>query len=231
MAQHNFKGSVTVKCEVSGNMTMIYNFAHQHMQSAIKFTELAGEVERDNSGGKYGAVFGNIRTYVSSAIILSVCALEANINEHLVSSNGILKDKDYENSQKMLILQTIEQRGIKDKYLLGLALSKKPLLTFDKEPFESFQYLITFRNSLVHYGPESDQDLRASKKLGKNLRTKIEESPLTNKRDNFLTMRAMSHSCAKWAVKTALNFSDEYSRILKITNKFSSLKSEEKPKN
>ncbi|MHC4326887.1 MAG: hypothetical protein ACYSWW_02045, partial [Planctomycetota bacterium] len=117
-----------------------------------------------------------------------------------------------------------KRRGIIEKYQLGLLLNKKPLLKFDKEPFESFQYLIRFRNSLVHYNPESDQDFRSSRKLERSLRSKIEESSFTNRRDPFLTKRAMSYSCARWAVNTALTFSKEYCKILKIQDKFSNLK-------
>ena len=195
MSTVNLKCSITGKLELSGNITIIYNFAHQHMLSAIKFAELTGEVERDNSDKKYGAFFQNIRTYVSSTIILSVCALEANINEHLASTNGILKG--YEDDHRALISPGDKWRGIIEKYQLGLLLNKKPLLKFDKEPFQSFQYLILFRNSLVHYKPESDVDFGSSRKLEKSLRSKFEESSFTNKRDSFLTQRAMSYSCSK----------------------------------
>jgi hypothetical protein len=45
---------------------------------------------------------------------------------------------------------------------------------------------------------------------------KVESKAIVN---GFL-YRAMSYSCAKWAVNTALHFSMAYSKILDISDKF-----------
>ena len=222
MAVINLKGTITAKSELSADITVIYNFALQHMKAAIEFAKLAKKVECDNASKKCGSFFEEIRTYVSSAIILSVCALEANINEHLVSSDGILKH--YSDDERAQIFNIIQYLKIKEKYQYGLIVNKKSQLKFDKEPFESFKYLISFRNSLVHYKPESDKDLSSSKKLEKKLRSKIQQSPFFPKGDCFITKRAMSYSCAKWAVNKALNFSKKYSKALGIPDRFSYLK-------
>lgn len=223
MAVINLKGSITVKSEVSADITVIYNFALQHMKTAIEFAKRAKKVEDDNSGKEYGKFFEEIRAYVSSAIIMSVCALEANINEHLVSSNGIFQH--YSDDERAQIFNIIQYLSIIDKYQYGLITNKKPQLKFNKEPFESFKYLLSFRNSLVHYKPESDKDFSSSKNLEKKLKSKIQQNPLFPKGDSFITKRAMSYSCAKWAVNKSLNFAKKYSELLGIPDKFYHLKS------
>jgi len=220
----NPQGVSSAKSELTASLTITYNFARQHMKSAIQFAKQAGKIEADNSGKACGPFFEELRTYVSSAIILSVCALEATINEHLAASNGILKGYDADLRGELFALIEKKRVSLKEKYDLGLILNKKPKLGFDKEPFQSLKCLIALRNALVHYKPESDKDLKDSEELRKKLRSKIKDSPFVSKTDNFLTKRAMSYSCAKWAVNTALNFSREYSKILDIGDKFSNLR-------
>ena len=80
--------------------------------------------------------------------------------------------------------------------------------------------VISFRNVIVHYTPESDVDFIHSKKMEKKLRAKITESPFYKKTESFVARRAMSYSCAEWAINTTLKFVDEYCKILNIRNKF-----------
>jgi len=49
---------------------------------------------------------------------------------------------------------------------------------------------------------------------------KVESKAIVN---GFL-YRAMSYSCAKWAVNTALDFAKAYSKMLGVSDKFSSYK-------
>ncbi len=198
-----------------------YNFATQHMKNACMFARQAESVENENIGHEFGPFFEKIRTFVSSTVIMSVCALEANINEHLMQGKGILRN--FSDDQKISIFRKIEKLSILDKYQLGLLLNNMDEFSFATEPFESLQYLIKFRNMMVHYKSESDPDLEYSKKLEKNLKSKIEESLFTNNSPNFLTFRAMSYSCAKWSVNTVLKFSQCYSDKLGIPDKFKSL--------
>ena len=217
----NLKGSVCAKSIATGSVTITYNFAYHHMRSAIEFAKLASSIEGENSGKGYGPFFEELRMYVSSAIILSVCALEANINEQLAGSGTILRG--YANDLRAQFFNLIEHLSMQEKYQLGLIVNRKPPWEFNKEPFQSLKCLIALRNAFVHYKPESDNDLRYSKKLEARLAPKIKQRPFVRKTDNFLTKRAMSYSCAKWAVNTSLNFSSEYCRILDIKDRFSDL--------
>lgn len=206
------------RIESSVNVYITYNFASQHMGTAIKFAQQAHMIELNYTNEKKDDFFNEMRTYVSSTIILLVCALEANINEHFVSNDGILKD--YIPNDREKIFDIIDSKSIRDKYQLGLILNKKPPLQFDNDPFESFQYLIKFRNSLVHYKPETDIDFKVSKQLEKNLKYKFDTNSHAKKSYSFLGYHAMSYSCAKWAVNTALDFSKAYSKMLSISDKF-----------
>jgi hypothetical protein len=208
-----------IEDSVSGYLT--YNFASQHMKSARIFALQSKTLEEQHYGDEFGAFFEDVRSYVSSTIILSVCALEANINEQFYDRNGVLKE--FTDTHRENIFNIIERQRILDKYQLGLLLNKRNPLLFDKEPFESIQYLIRFRDLMVHYKPESDLDFKYSKNLEKKLRTKIHVSPFPDSGAGYLTMKAMSYSCAKWAVNTVLEFSKEYSDLLQIQDKLSSI--------
>lgn len=203
------------------DLIQTYNFATQHMKSACRFAKKAESLENENQGQEYGPFFDEIRTFVSSTVIMSVCALEANVNEHFMQKNGILKS--FGDLQKNSIFRKIEKLRILDKYQLGFVLNNMPELKFNAEPFESLQYLVTLRNYMVHYKSESDPDLEYSKKLEKNLRAKIEESPFTKNSPGFLTFRAMSYSCAKWSVNTVMKFCRYYSKELGLRDKFRSI--------
>ena len=212
------KANLNVSLTTKPDLMITFNFASQHMGTAIKFAKQAEKIENENHTEEKSNFFDEMRTYVSSTIIMSVCALEANINEHFLSNDGILKD--YKPDDRGKILEIIDSYKISEKYQMGLILNKKPLLIFDKEPFESFQYLIKFRNSLVHYKPETDKDFKVSKQLEKNLKCKFDTNPHAKPNNSFLGYHAMSYSCAKWAVNTALLFCKAYSEMLGIYDKF-----------
>ena len=203
------------------DLIQTYNFANQHMKSARMFAKQAESIENTNQGQEFGPFFEEIRTLVSSTVIMSVCALEANINEHLMQGKAL--SKNFSDDQKTSILGKIEKLSILDKYQLGLLLNNKDEFNFATEPFESLQYLIKFRNMMVHYKSESDPDLEYSKRLENKLKSKIRESSFTKNSPGFLTVRAMSYSCAKWGVNTVLKFSQYYSEELGLRDKFESI--------
>ncbi len=59
---------------------------------------------------------------------MSVCALEANINEHFMQKNGILKNFDYD--QRISIFRETEKFRILDKYQFGPLLALTFYLVF-----------------------------------------------------------------------------------------------------
>ena len=202
-------------------LTQTYNFATQHMKSAYIFAQQAQLVEERNAGQEFGPFFEKIRTFVSSTIIMSVCALEANINEHFRQKKGILRD--FSEDQRITIFRKIEKLPVLDKYQLGLLLNKRDEINFNTEPFESLQYLVLFRNMMVHFKSEYDSELEYSGRLEKKLRAKITQSPFTKTSPGFLTHRAMSFSCARWSANTVLQFSRDYCKRLGILDKFRSI--------
>ena len=65
------KASMHAKFEISADLTMVYNFASQHMASAIKFALLANDIEQNNSIEKNEASIEDIRAYVSWILFLT----------------------------------------------------------------------------------------------------------------------------------------------------------------
>ena len=73
-------GPLTSTLEVVTRM----NLAYQHLLAANNFARLAHEIEIQNADQPFGEFFNDIIGYVSGAVIMSVAALEAYINEIFV---------------------------------------------------------------------------------------------------------------------------------------------------
>ncbi|WP_114717186.1 hypothetical protein [Vibrio cholerae] len=189
--------------------------SHSHFESAFFFAEMANKIECASSKDKY---FQRVAhdSFVMNAIISSVCALEAHINEfsHLTLAelpNSTLAKFD---------VTSFEKQSIIDKYSIILDLLKKE--PFDKsiEPYQSVDLLIKLRNALVHYKPFI-QPIEINYvgnvkpiKLVKQLKGKFNLNPLVADWTPLWTGKILSAGCANWAAESALNF------IFMFSNKF-----------
>jgi hypothetical protein len=99
-------------------------------------------------------------------------------------------------------------------------------LLCDKEPqpgmteWQNAGYLVKFRNALMHFKPAWDHEgIRDSNgKIVDYLKTRI--SHAYNKPDFPYCL--MTYGCAKWAVTSVLNFSQRFSTLLGVKDKFAS---------
>lgn len=78
------------------------------------------------------------------------------------------------------------------------------------------QSVIRLRNALVHFEPESlpagrrAADMRTSHKFEGMLKGKFSLNPFTGEGNAFWPSKALSHGCAKWALKSTVAFVEDF---------------------
>jgi hypothetical protein len=198
-----------------------YNFAIQHMNSAISFAKLCYKTEQENAQSKFGSFFDELRSYVSATVFSTVASLEAYANELFADAkDGFISLADLDTSIINTVWDLSEEKSILDKYQVILSLCGREKLVPSSEPYQSIQTLIRVRNALTHYKPEWGNDQYDHEKIGKQLKGKFKLSHFLGNNDPIFPMRCMSYGCAHWSVNSSINFVAEFSRLAGLENKF-----------
>lgn len=195
------------------------NLAHIHLNSARIFIDFAIAIDNDphykNSVPQN--VINSYMSYVSSAIICSIAALESTINQFMVDSSNKLsisphKDDDSIfkkfkrlNKKENLLKQLNNIPNVMLKYDVAFFLLKKKFITHNKLK-EDVGYLVDIRNALVHFTPEWDNALEKHWCLEKSRKNRFTDSGFYDSKALFFPYRCLSVSCAYWSHKTATSF-------------------------
>lgn len=199
--------------QCSFNIRSKTNLSYQHMQSAIHLLALSKECERVNYGKTFsdGNFWDNHRSYVNGAILTSVAALEAHINEFYLEATdkllgGILDVGSQELLAEIWLVAEKKRFPILDKYQIALAAIKKTKFDTAKAPYQDVKSLINLRNMLVHYKPVWDDDQKEHSKIENDLRGRFELNPFLPDEEVFFPFKFVSYDCAKWAVMSSMKF-------------------------
>lgn len=182
------------------------NLAVQHILAADYFTRKAGEIENLNAGKPFGDFYEEIIWTVSSAIVFSVMALEADVNEIFVDERWKLT----------------ERKSFLDKYERALFLRKKKRFDKGTSVYRNADNLRNLRNALIHFTPEWPDEKKKHKIIADRLKGQFQLSPFVPASAEFFPMKCMSHGCAEWSVKTALAFSSFFSGQTGLPDRFAS---------
>lgn len=210
---------------VQGELSVISNFALQHLIAATLFTKKCSEIEHNNEGKPFDAFFMDIRSYASGAIMSSVAGLEAYINELYIPHESPIRkaipnfEEEFHNKKN-----SIERKPILWKYQHALKLLGKQKLNEESTEFKNAKNLIELRNTLMHFKPFWDEE---HQKVGlqEELKDEFKMSPFYNDSSNsisaseFAATSCMTYSCGEWAVKTSYKFIDTFSSLADILNK------------
>jgi len=206
---------------MQASMTQRYNFAVQHLLSAARFRTLCGRTEKENSGTAFGPFFEEIQSYATAAVLSSVAALEASINEVYIDAideiqalPGLSRDQVWD------LWPHVEDKPILDKYQLTLTLCGREQMDVGTEPLQSVQTLIRIRNALVHFKPEWHNEQREHRKLGKQLQGKFALSPFPNSKAPVFPMRCMTQGLADWAICSVSSFASGFAERIDIKDRF-----------
>jgi hypothetical protein len=196
-----------------GILSVKVGFAFHHLQAAATYAREVHRIENEHVGDALGNFFDQIVWQASSAIIMSLAALEGNINE-------IIDDTAEQNSGRIAyqcrdLLR--ERESVLEKYVkLAVILDRD----FDKgaHQWQHVKLLKDFRNILVHFSPEWSHQNGSHTKISQRLEKKVKRSPFVA--GKLFPHEFLSYDCAKWAVSTALGFETYYVQKLGIESRF-----------
>lgn len=204
--------------KVSATAKSRTNLAVHHIFAAAYFSRKAKELEDVNAEKPFGDFYEEIMWNVSSAILFSVAALEADANEIFIDAHINLQV--YDKGLLDEIWNLIEQKAILDKYEMVLFLKKKERFDKGDSIYQDTTNLIKLRNALVHFKPEWSDEKKEHKKIEERLRGKFQLSPFLPPEAEFFPKKCMSHGCAEWSVKTALAFRTFFSHKSDLPDRF-----------
>lgn len=227
---NNFTGSMNGKCpvpECEATAKSHANLDNIHLHSAQLFAEHALAIENDsfsleNSQQVSSGITQSYKSYVASAIISSVAALEAKINQFMVDNYEKLDRSPYVANDEIYNKFNVLKKN--EKLLDQLFVKPTVKLKYDVVLFlltggfphhnmviEKTDYLIKLRNALVHFKPEWDNEPDRHVNLEKLKKNFFSYSPFYDEKSFFIPHRCLSASCASWAHKTAVAFIEYFS--------------------
>jgi len=213
------------------NATTRAEFTHHHLNSAELFIEAATDIENnyinDNIDDK---LRGDYISYNSSAIIASVAAFEANINEkftdfsrHYSPDRIDLKDTHI---AKYALDLTVSSGDIfskiKNQPVPALTKYKMLALLRNGEDFvndpSDVVFILRMRNRLIHFTPRWLDTKRPKKNLEKtyngSFKNKFSLSPYYCGDIMFFPYKCLSTECSKWCFQVIDDFIKKYNSLV-----------------
>ena len=176
---------------MSVEMHVKINYGLVHMKAARDFATKCMQIEDEKKDLEWPQPnYTEVAHYAIGAVLLSVAALEAGINEiYLAAVDNAHKNYQQLSNDQVRMLsclwEEIEQFSILKKYQVALVACGKETFNKGADPFQSVSDLITVRNRLVHFKPEWDNIPGEHKKIEKRLKKKFEENKLWKKSKGF----------------------------------------------
>ncbi|MBD2093603.1 hypothetical protein H6F90_00340 [Trichocoleus sp. FACHB-591] len=183
------------------------------------------------------------RACVTSAIFSSVAFLEATINElfaevvelpngyHAAQLNPDIKlllanlwkvDVQNVNAKTATSYNLIDSIRTLEKFQIALSISKKQVLDPAASPYQDIKYLVSMRNTLMHYKPQkivsqsNIPSIPVTEKInGLNFAAlesanKFEQNPLFEGGNAYFPDRCLGYGCAQWASNSSFNFVQKF---------------------
>ena len=197
-----------------------HQLSFSHIKAAAHFAKLSYKKEDEYDDSQPSSELRDEhRSYVIGSIITAVCYLEATINELFTNVKYISRSNEWSPD----VTQKMNEEWDKErslqliiKYERALCIVKSESFDRGAEPYQSAASLIFLRNALIHYKPEwigtgESYNKTLNEKLRQKLENKIKKlNPMTQEGSLFFPHRCLGYGCAKWAVESSLNFSNEF---------------------
>lgn len=191
-----------------------------HLQSAYLFTLKAADIENRPMNDISPREEIEHQAYVSAAVLLSAAFLEAAVNELFYDPKNEFYGRSIKLSAaaKEAMIEVWNKAGtgrsplLKKSNFLLRAAGKEQFK--EREPvYEDASNLIKLKNLLVHYQPESflpeeERDLEG------RLSGRFNFNGIAKEGSRFFPEKCLGYGCAVWAIRSALNYGDEFMRRL-----------------
>jgi hypothetical protein len=193
----------------------------QHIYSAHHFAETAHAMEsRDPEEISQEERWWH-RAYVSGAVFTTAAFLEASINELYrelqdLTQSGQQRLPPRANTLLLRVWPEVVGSPILHKYQVALSIADADSYDESKPPFVDADSLIRLRGALLNGIPEWDDSKGKHRTLEKRLRAKFPPNALVSSEVSWFPDRCLGAGCARWAVRTAQTFSDDFCRRMGI---------------
>ncbi len=208
-----------------GGISLKTNYSGYHIRGAAFFARSVAQIEHDLRPPLKGETGIQYFSSITASVLMSVATLESKINE--VYLFAVDRNPHVFKGVETWVIDTlqelwsaIERKPILIKYQLALTVCKKEKFNKGQNPYQDAQRLINLRNALAHYKSEWNTDPKVHKNLKSHLSNCFPVSPFSHVNDPFFPKKCIGHGCASWAVKTAVNFIEEFYKRLGIHKAF-----------
>jgi hypothetical protein len=201
----------------------LHRFSVQHLEAARYFSRRAVEVESRSNVGEIDK--SEHRAYVTGALVFSTAFLESSINEFYL--DAVLRDVSYLSGLECHLNYLterwphIERSSVLDKYDDALRICAAEKFEKAARTHQDAAALIKLRNALMHYKPESEDNLDVHDDLRVRLKDRFKPNPLVAHDSLWFPHLCLGSECGQWGVRTAEEFMTEFCRKLKVRNRLS----------
>lgn len=201
------------------------NLARVHLQSADRFASQCEDIAAAEATLDWPQPrWEESRSLASAAVILSVAALEATVNEFFLEArdgNTTAMQHIGERHRRMLatMWDEIDEHSILHKYEIALAACEVRAFQRGEGSYQLAADLIDLRNALVHFKPEWQHELHRHAKLEGRLAGKFEKCTLAARakgRMIWFPYECLGAGCARWSVHVTREFITDFCRRLEI---------------
>jgi hypothetical protein len=199
-------------------------YSPYHLWSARHFGSRASEIEAHEIGTPPAFNIEH-RAYVTAAIMSAVAFLEAAINEVFQDAadahHSYVGTLDQHVLDRLQVYWEATENGKKptllQKYAAALRHARAEHIATSAATHQNATLLVTVRNLLVHFRPESSGPDEPQKLL-KQLKSKnISVNPFSGAGSAFFPEKCLSAAFAQWSVDVSVAYADEFFRKLNVT--------------
>lgn len=201
-------------------LSVLTNLSITHMAAAAQFARAAGEGERAHAGEPFGDFWDEIQANATACILLSVTALEAYANELFLNRHEVFPDMRPAVMDR--IWEQYERESIREKYEFALLLRDGDAFDRGAPTSQNFDVLIRLRNALTHFKPEWSDEADEHARLSRALEHRAVRSPFYQAHEPLFPRAWASHATARWAVRSALAFVEDFEERASLPSRFAS---------
>lgn len=196
-----------------------FNLAVQQMMAAARFSRMVAVVENNNRDQPFGDFWDEILQLSMACVFSSVASIESYANELFADRETAFPGNQPRVMDKLWELY--EQKRIIEKFEIAVWLREKSPMNTGDNVYQEMKLLIDLRNALVHFKPEWSDEEDDHKRLSNRLRgRRFTPSPFLDDKLLF-PRRWATHSCTRWAVKSALAFAVSFEVAADLPPKYS----------
>ena len=193
---------------------------HQHLFSADHFATGAQNLEERGAGALSDEEICTHGAFVTGAVFSAAAFLEASITDLYLELQKLSQSGQRNLRRELAMLPRVwpEIVGapLLHKYQLALSVADADQYNENRSPYFDAESLIRLRDSLLDYLPGWDDKRGHHHSLEKRLFTKFPPNPFAPENSPWFPDRCLSAGCARWAVRAAQFFSDDFCHRMAI---------------